>query len=276
MSHEPDAELASVYALGALEPEDRVGFEAHLRGGCRECETALRDYAEALATLAAEVPSVAPPAAVKVRLLERVAAEARPARQAPTAPREPRPRRRLGWPLVWGATLAAAAALMAYLTITVADLRREAAGRNAQVSTLRAEAARLREELAELRGEAERQQELLALLGAPDTRVVALAGLPPSPSAQGRMWWRSATRRGFFVTTGLPPVPSGKTYQLWVISEGKPISAGVFALDQRGTGTLRVGPIPEAAKAEVFAVTLEPAGGLPAPSGPMYLAGKPG
>jgi anti-sigma-K factor RskA len=39
---------------------------------------------------------------------------------------------------------------------------------------------------------------------------------------------------------------------------------------------LRVGPIPEVAQAEVFAVTLEPAGGLPAPSGAMYLAGKSG
>jgi anti-sigma-K factor RskA len=45
-------------------------------------------------------------------------------------------------------------------------------------------------------------------------------------------------------------------------------------VDPRGGAALRVGPMPAAAPAEVFAVTLEPAGGLPAPSGPMYLAGK--
>ncbi len=59
-----------------------------------------------------------------------------------------------------------------------------------------------------------------------------------------------------------------------MISGGTPLSAGTFPVDPRGEASRRVGPIREAATAEVFAVTLEPTGGLPAPSGAMYLAGK--
>jgi len=253
MTHEAYAELASGYALTALAEDERSRFEGHLEAGCADCQSALVEYAETLAAVAADLPRVPVPPAVRARLLRRVAAEA-PARGGE------RGRRRIWWPALTAASLAAAAALLVYLGLTVSDLRRELAARV--------------QEAAMLRGEVTRQRELLVLLGAPDTRAVALAGLAPSPEARGRMWWNGNRRSGFFVASGLPAVPAGKTYQLWVISGGKPISAGIFPVDQRGEVALRVGPIPEAAAAEVFAVTLEPAGGLPAPSGQMYLAGK--
>ncbi|HEV8306451.1 MAG TPA: anti-sigma factor [Methylomirabilota bacterium] len=274
MSHEPYAELAAGYALGALDPDERSQFEAHLRSRCPECEAALVEYAEGLATVAAELPQVSPPPALKARVLERIAARPEPVRQAPS-------RRRWGWPLLWTATLAAAAGVLAYLALTLTDVQRELAVRSHEAASLQAEAVRLRQEVGRLRDEAAglraevaRQRTVLALLSAPDTRVVALAGQEPSPKAHGRMWWDGDSRQGFFVTSGLPAVPSGKTYQLWVISGGKPISAGTFTVDQAGTSTLTVGPIPEATQPDVFAVTLEPAGGLPAPSGQMYLSGK--
>ena len=67
----------------------------------------------------------------------------------------------------------------------------------------------------------------------------------------------------------------GKAYQLWAIAGGNaPVSAGVFTVDAAGTGSLAVRPLPGVAVVNAFAVTLEPAGGLPAPSGEMYLLGK--
>jgi anti-sigma-K factor RskA len=48
----------------------------------------------------------------------------------------------------------------------------------------------------------------------------------------------------------------------------------VFSVDASGTGSLSVRPLPGVATVNTFAVTLEPAGGLPAPSGEMYLLGK--
>jgi anti-sigma-K factor RskA len=260
MSHEPYAELASGYALTALADDDRARFEGHLQAGCAECEALLADYTETVASLARELPPTPPPPAVRARLLQRVAADA--ARREPRpVPRETRPaRRRLFWPILATASLAAAAALLVYLGVTIGELRQEARARA--------------EELATLRGEVARQRELVALLGAPETRTVTLEGLPPSPGASARMWWNDSRRAGYFVASGLPAVPAGKTYQLWVIAAGKPVSAGIFPVDPRGEATLRVDPVPTAGAAEVFAVTLEPAGGLPAPSGQMYLAGK--
>jgi len=274
MSHEAYSQLVSAYALGALDRDDRVRFEGHLRAGCPDCERDLVQYTETLGNLAAEAPPVAPPPAVRARLLERVATEPRAVR--PTALARLAPLRRLAWPLAWAATVAAAAALVAYLTLTVADLRREVARRAAEATAHQVAVARLQKQVADLGQEALRQRELLALLSAPDARVITLAGLGPGQSARGRIWWRGGVQPGFFVTSGLPPAPPGKIYQLWVISAGTPFSGGIFAVDERGAGRLEVGPIPAATKPEVFAVTLEPAGGLPAPSGPMYLAAKLG
>jgi anti-sigma-K factor RskA len=87
------------------------------------------------------------------------------------------------------------------------------------------------------------------------------------------MWHEKAG--GILVAAGLPEAPAGKTYQLWAIAGGNaPVSAGVFSVDPSGAGSLTVRPLPGVSTVSAFAVTLEPAGGLPAPSGEMYLLGK--
>ena len=252
MSHEPYAELAAGYALDALEPEERERFRTHV-AGCPECQAALASYAETLVALSRELPRVTAPPEVKTALLRRIAT-------APPVIHPDRSRSRRRGPALWVASLAAAAALLLYLGLQVGALRRQLAGLAEEAATLRAETAR--------------QRGLLALLGAPGTQAVALEGRSPSPAARGRIWWNGDRRAGFFLASGLPALPAGMTYQLWVISEGRPTSAGTFAVDPRGEGWLRVEPLPGVIRAEVFAVTLEPAGGRPAPSGEMYLAGK--
>lgn len=246
MSHEVYSELAAAYALSALDGEDRERFEAHLRGGCRECERAVREYGRSLASVAAELPPVAPPPSVKAALMRRIGVGERRAWSP--------------WRFAWAGALAAAALVAGYLGWTLTALESELTQRAREVTSLQREIAR--------------QQDLLKTLVSPDTQVVALGGLEPSPAARGRMWWQRGGE-GFFVASGLPAAPAGKTYQLWAIAGGTPTSAGVFDVDPRGTVALRVQPLPGVEKVEVFAVTLEPAGGLRKPSGPMYLAGKP-
>jgi anti-sigma-K factor RskA len=127
----------------------------------------------------------------------------------------------------------------------------------------------------QLKAELRSQQAVIALLRDPATEVIALAGLPPAPSARARMIWH-AHAGGLFVAAGLPAPPQGKAYQLWAtVGSNAPVSAGVFTVDASGTGSLSVRPLPDVTTADAFAVTLEPAGGRPAPSGPMYLLGKP-
>jgi len=181
-------------------------------------------------------------------------AATRPARAQAERPR------RSWWPALWAGTLAAglAAVVIALSMSARYEERLGALGR---------EAAALQDELG-------RQQQIVAILRDPATEIVSLAGLEPAPAARARMIWH-ATAGGLLVAAGLPPAPAGKAYQLWAIAgNDPPVSAGVFEVDSRGSGSLRVAPLPGIRHVDVFAVTLEPAGGLPAPSGPMYLAGK--
>ena len=90
--------------------------------------------------------------------------------------------------------------------------------------------------------------------------------------ASARAFW-SRSRGMVFTGTNLPPLPPGRTYQLWVVTAQAPISAGLLTPDAQGgvSGTFATPvdiPTPVA-----MAVTIEPAGGVPAPTGDKYLVG---
>src|SRR5262245_7303084 len=98
MTRDEIVELAAVYALGALDGEDRAVFEALLQSDDPVARAALRGHEETLGALAAELAE-APPASVKSALMARIAAA-----PGPDTARLPiglaRPRRRL-WPVIW-------------------------------------------------------------------------------------------------------------------------------------------------------------------------------
>ena len=252
MNREEIGELAAAYALGGLDGADRTRFEVLLRTGDPEALAALRDFEGTLADLAAAAPETPPPA-VKAALMERIA--------APRAPAGRPPRRgRAIWPAVLSGAMAAgfAAIVVGWSVSSTYEKRLDALASDAE----------------QLKAELRSQQTVIAILRDPATQVVALAGQAPAPTARARMMWH-ATAGGIFVAAGLPEVPAGKAYQLWAIAgTNAPVSAGVFSVDASGTGSLSVQPLPGVATVNAFAVTLEPAGGLPAPSGAMYLLGK--
>jgi len=159
----------------------------------------------------------------------------------------------------WAGTVLVGALVVAYVGWTLNALERELVQRAGEVASLR--------------GAVSRHQEVLRILGAPETQIVVLDGLKPSPAAHGRMWWHREAG-GFFVASGLPATPPGKSYQLWAITAGTPLLAGLFDVDPKGSATLRVKPLPGVEKVEMFTVTLEPTGGSAKPSGPVYLAGR--
>jgi anti-sigma-K factor RskA len=254
MSHEPFETLAAVYAVGALDGDDLVRFEAHLRAGCDQCEAVVRDSQDALAALAGEATPAIPPARVREELVRRVDTSSRP-------------RARRFRFLPWAAGTAAAALAAGLFASGVVAARYEK-----QFGVVMRETSRMREALK--REQATLREEVAAaqLLRDPDTRVIALDGLPAAPGASGRVVWNPKAGGRLYVA-GLPPAPPGKTYELWTIAGAAPRPAGTFDVDANGTAAHPLAPA-DGGPVKVFAVTLEPAGGVAAPTGPMMLASK--
>lgn len=262
MSHEMFETLAAGYALDALDGDDLVRFREHLAEGCPTCELMVRDYHEALAALGRQAPPVIPPASVKSTLLARLAVGA-----APPAP--PARRRQPRWvPWAVGAAMVVTALVTGMLV----------AGRyEAEIGRLAAETAVLRERVqrdeAALREQLVASARVLELLSDPATRIVTLRGGGPAAQATGRVVW-NATGGGHLFVADLPPAPPGKTYELWTITAGMPRPAGLFDVDASGRAGRRLEPVREGGAVDVFAITVEPAGGAPAPTGPIVLASR--
>jgi anti-sigma-K factor RskA len=123
-----------------------------------------------------------------------------------------------------------------------------------------------------LRRSAAEVKSVVIVLTADDLVRVDLAGQPVAPRASARAFW-SQTQGLIFTASRLPPPPEGRTYQLWIISGETPIGAGLLKPAPDG-GVHAVFATPDGlAKAAAFAVTLEPDGGVPAPTGDKYLVG---
>lgn len=117
------------------------------------------------------------------------------------------------------------------------------------------------------------QDELAALLRQPDAKVVILSGSDMAKQASALLLYNPTTQKIWLYSAHLPECPRGTAYQLWAIDQ-RPVSVGTFHMDAGETSHLLVKRLPEFAKAKKFAVSLEPAGGRPQPTGPIYLIGE--
>lgn len=259
MNHHEWLERAEIYAVGALDAEEAIQFEAHLASGCELCEHHLRETREALTLVPRSLMPETPPPALKARLLAQIAGEA-----APVAPARPHPR----W-LWWGMSAGAfaAAGLLITLSWNLATTRQELRRLEGQVTTLQVELAKREAPLALYTA-------VINLLRDAATRDVALRGVGPGARAAGRFLWNESGEGHIFVAN-LPPATEGKAYVVWTIARGKPPrSAGVIQTDVSGSGGLHIYPGRSDHPVEVFAVTLEPSGDVSAPRGPTVLVSK--
>ena len=122
-----------------------------------------------------------------------------------------------------------------------------------------------------IEGELAIQRGLAAFLSSPETATIVLAGTEEAPKARLKLAYDRASGRGMLFGYDLPLPPPGRAYQLWYIAAGVPLAGRVFAPDAGGRGSWNEDVPPEGREASVFAVTLEPAGGVATPSGPMIL-----
>ena len=125
-------------------------------------------------------------------------------------------------------------------------------------------------------GNSARAQAVLDTLRSPTAQrfVLTAATVKPAPSA--RVTYLASTGALVFQASYMDPVPTDKTYELWLIPKGegaKPIPAGTFRPDGRGFASVILPELPKGTVAAAFGVTMENDGGSQAPTLPILIVG---
>jgi anti-sigma-K factor RskA len=254
MIDEHRQDLAAEYALDALDPESARAFEAMLTNDS-ELRALTDDLRETAATLARNAPVQLPPPELRERVLSRIRAEA----QASTNP-APTPAAMTPPPTnTKGALNILPWALAAGFAITTAALWSER-------SALRQETVALKSDLHEALTQDTLKKVQIATLSA---KVDAYA------KATAVIVWDEKNQRGVLKLANVPPPESGKDYQLWVIDPKypQPVSGGVIPMAENGVTRIAFTPDQPIKKADKFAISVEPAGGVPKATGPIVFLG---
>lgn len=142
---------------------------------------------------------------------------------------------------------------------------------NREVVAARQDADR---QIAEARQLAQRAETVGVILTAPDLIRFNLTSAETNGSSAQLLWSRT---RGLVLSgSRLPAAPPESTYQLWLVTNTQSVGAGLFVPDDAGRATLVVDAPPRVPGPVVgAAVTIEPSGGRPTPSGRTLLARFP-
>jgi len=255
---------AAPFALGVLDEDERRAFEGHL-AACVTCQAEVSAYRDVVAQLAVAAPDHEPPPTLRQRVL----ADARSVRPIRTgrseAPLTKPPRGALAWLAAasFGAALIASSAYLSERSARI-GLARSIAELRDTVSVRDAERAGM------LSAVAQRDSVLAAVL-APDVQTTRLtaAGRPPSV----RLYWNRQAGRMVLAAFDLEPARTGRTYQLWGIADGSPVSLGTFNTADDGR-VVAAWAIDASLALQMAAVTEEPAGGSPQPTSTPFLSGS--
>ena len=259
--HQQFAEDLALYALSALEGDDRAILEKHL-AGCSECRLELEELRGDGALLALSTIGPKPPARARQRLLDAVAKEA-----APTLSQEtrkdgaPTTATRRSW---WGALgWAATAAVIVF----AASLWKENTALKQSLASASAQAIQSARELDDLR-------KISAPLIAPEAQRITLVAMKTPPQPQGKAFYLRNRSSLVFMANNMPPLPPQKAYELWLIPiQGSPVPAGTFKPDAHGSATVVNPPLPSGMEAKAFAITVENEAGARTPTMPIMMMG---
>lgn len=253
--HEQFADGLALYALGALQGEERQAVEKHLEE-CSACRQELEKLRGDVALLAFSVGGPKPPARSRERLMAAISKEPRPVQL--------RQRKRAIWwnALEWAAAFAA-------ILIGV-WLRQQNSDLHHRVAELEARSAKEDQQLLQA-------EQLLSTLTSPDAEHFTLVAGNTSPQPQGKAIYVRSSGTLVFLASHLPPIPPQKAYELWLIpTSGTPIPAGLFKPNARGAATVIHPPLPIGVEAKAFAITIEPEAGSSAPTSQPVMVGSGG
>jgi hypothetical protein len=269
MSHDEAFAALGALAIDSLDADERAAVLSHV-ATCLTCRQELAELRAAASGLAFAAPAVAAGAEtrdrVRGRLLARAAADRQgssPATHVEVVPITIR----------WGSAGLFAAAASILLVISLAALGyvlRDRARLRDAASVQTAQAARERAASDSLRSVVLSRDSLLAGITGRDVAVMTLTtNGTKAPFAY--MFWDRRANTWTMIAHNLPELKAGRTYQLWLVTASSKISAGTFQ-PQNGDAVIRATYALPADSLKALAVTEEPAGGVPQPTGPMIMA----
>jgi anti-sigma-K factor RskA len=234
-------------AVRSLDTADADAFRAYLAAASPQSLAALEAAEGTIAQLPLTLPVIAPAAALKAKVMNRISTERRGANADKAIAGRIGPRRILP---AWARYAAAAVVGIAVGAGAWQMLRGGATGGG---------------------GGGVRENELVT---ARSVDLIKFVGQPDQPKATGRVVWDKDTNQWHVVIFDMQPPAPGKEYQLWAIDKKKgPIPAGTFTVDAKGKASLIV-PVPAGAdQVVVAAITQEPKGGSKTPTMPILLKG---
>ena len=232
--------LSGAYALDALEGgAERDRFARHM-SRCASCASEVRGFRQVATALAFAAAAEPPP-----ELRERVLTAASRTRQLPPEVKaHVRPRRTRTW-VPWLSGVVATASIVVAVIFAFAQ-------------------AHTQQELNQLRAE---NQAIALVLSAPQVKLLT------QTTTKGGMATvvLAADRHQLVVTTsGLPALPAGQVYQLWLIGKTKIVSAGL--LPEATSGQTRPVLASGVVKGDTLGLTVEPAPGSLQPTTKPILA----
>lgn len=257
-------ELAPLQAIGALDEETSRALDDFLRDATPAQQRELAEWQEIASLLPLSLPNTEVPVRLKADLMARIAAEDKPAtaeRKATTyssnaklLPHQPKPQtarpvRR------W---------LLAVATIALAFSSGYLAWQNYRITS----------QLSDSNFKLETLQRQFEAFLSPSTKVISMNGVE-TPQAHAKVVWNTDSQTWDVHIKNLPAPPSDKDYQLWYVTADAKINAAVFRTGENGTLELKLNVPREALNGlAATAVTLEPKGGSPQPTGKFYLMAK--
>jgi anti-sigma-K factor RskA len=239
MDHERFDELKDAYVLGALPEEERRGVEDYLAVH-PERQAAVVELGAVVSLLALSPEEQEPPPELRSRIMDEVGAEAvrpRTSRRSWLA--------RIG-ELLGPRNLALGAAALLVIGLFSWNMLLQGQMQNLQ---------------GRVQGLQSQPQE---------PQMVKLGGAGTEQGAQAQLVTLEGDRT-VLVVEDMPPVPEGKTYQIWVIEDDVPKPSGLFEPNQDSVAAVVEHPVEGG---DIIAVTVEPDGGSPKPTSDPMLAAE--
>ena len=311
MEHREAKELLEAYAIGALDPDEQNALEEHIKAGCPECDETLKDLEELTSRLALSVSQKNVSPSVKEGLMAKVKNNQPEPKntlgksvfvgwiaagiaaglvfylgiRTTTLNQKVREKHQ---------KLTTANEEISRLSKELHDVRAEHSNAERDLEKAEIEISQLRESLAimekkvlylendittaeteitNLRKDLAETEDITGLIRSPGTQFINLSGVDPNPQAFGKVILDPIQGSAVVYMYRLPEPPDCMEYQLWVIREGKPTSAGVFKVGKDGHTVLKLKEFHDPESIASFSVTLEDGGGQPAPTGMLYLIG---